>query len=426
MKIIWAIYAIIYDALCHLLSYQELLQRARVALQEENDTTSHVLDAGCGTGNFTKEYLDRCKNKNVSVECIDASPSMLRRAINKLRAYTNVHCARVDLNQPLPYPDAQFDNIVCLNALYATEDPIKVLGEFSRVLKFGGKLVLANPTKEARVRDVFVEHIKMNLKKGWAGVPIMMKGILYSPIFLLIFLINFLWIKRLGAKRLYHFLDNKELSELLKQAHFRVLRTEHAYGGTDVFIVASKMLVSNDKFDNPLVCEIAQGANDMAALYRLRYTAYCEEMGSLDPSQYPEKQESDKYDEFSTHVIVRCGDEIIGILRLIRDSTHGFLMEECFVLPDSIDRSRTVEHSRGIIKKEHRDRGIYTVLLRGAYLWQREHGFITSIGAPRVDKLSLILLQMGWETIGEPSAYHNVVVVPMAFTLHKEAQNKAP
>ncbi|HEY4514291.1 MAG TPA: methyltransferase domain-containing protein [Candidatus Paceibacterota bacterium] len=51
----------------------------------------------------------------------------------------------VDINSPLPFPDAAFDAVLLFNALYAAEDPAKLAREICRVLKPGGVWYLASP-----------------------------------------------------------------------------------------------------------------------------------------------------------------------------------------------------------------------------------------------------------------------------------------
>jgi len=51
----------------------------------------------------------------------------------------------VDINAPLPFPDASFDSVLLFNALYAVEEPDALAREIYRVLKKGGTWYLASP-----------------------------------------------------------------------------------------------------------------------------------------------------------------------------------------------------------------------------------------------------------------------------------------
>lgn len=61
--------------------------------------------------------------------------------------------ALVDINEPLPYPDASFDAVLLLNALYIAIDPRAVLTEILRVLRPSGTLILATPYLMAEMRE---------------------------------------------------------------------------------------------------------------------------------------------------------------------------------------------------------------------------------------------------------------------------------
>jgi SAM-dependent methyltransferase len=52
---------------------------------------------------------------------------------------------KVDLNRPLPFADASFDAVACVEGIEHLERPVDALREFRRVLKPGGALVLTTP-----------------------------------------------------------------------------------------------------------------------------------------------------------------------------------------------------------------------------------------------------------------------------------------
>ena len=51
----------------------------------------------------------------------------------------------IDFNKPLPFGDAVFDVVLFINALYIAKNRLAVFSEIRRVLKSGGKFVLASP-----------------------------------------------------------------------------------------------------------------------------------------------------------------------------------------------------------------------------------------------------------------------------------------
>ncbi len=406
----WDFYAYVYDSIRHLLPYQELMQKTSESLNLK-DGCVRVLDAGCGTGNFAEKFLSGAHTR-ASFYGTDRSRIMLKRAALKPAKDRRVLFLQSDMDGAIPFQDGSFDAVLCLNVLYGLDTPENTLRELRRVLRFGGRLIISNPRKNPKIRDVFISHLKLVFAEGLRrGAGVFLRTLLLTPCFTAVVLINLL-IKARAARGQYHFFDERELRQMFERNGFRVLGYENVFGKTACFFVLTKIMPCPDLPEHTTV-EIAETKEDFEAIYRLRYDVYCEEMRSLDPKDYPDKKEMDKYDAYSTHIILRLNGEIAGALRLIKNGPSGFLMEERFKLPDFIDRSKTVEHSRGVIKKEFRGKNIYSYLLNGAYNWQRERGLTTCIGAPGVDKLSLILLKRGWTEIGNKTLYHNTVVIPM-------------
>jgi SAM-dependent methyltransferase len=46
----------------------------------------------------------------------------------------------------LPYPDAHFDAIICIDAINHLQDRQRVVGDWARLLKPGGRLLFTDPT----------------------------------------------------------------------------------------------------------------------------------------------------------------------------------------------------------------------------------------------------------------------------------------
>lgn len=65
----------------------------------------------------------------------------------------------MDFNQ-LQFPDMRFDVVFCCHAFEHTENPVRTLREFWRVLKRGGKLFMATPNCVRRqILEEDVDHI---------------------------------------------------------------------------------------------------------------------------------------------------------------------------------------------------------------------------------------------------------------------------
>lgn len=96
-----------------------------------------VLDAGCGSGALSAALRER----GAVVTGIDASARMLELARHRLGV--DVELRQADLNEPLPFEDSVFDDVIASLALHYLEDWTLVLGEFSRILRPGGRLFVS-------------------------------------------------------------------------------------------------------------------------------------------------------------------------------------------------------------------------------------------------------------------------------------------
>lgn len=96
-----------------------------------------VLDAGCGHGPLFAEL----RSRGATVSGFDLSPAMIRIARERLGDQADLRVA--DLAAPLPYADAEFDLVIVSLALHYVEDWGPTLAEFRRVLRPGGRLLVA-------------------------------------------------------------------------------------------------------------------------------------------------------------------------------------------------------------------------------------------------------------------------------------------
>lgn len=102
-----------------------------------------VLDVATGTGRLPDALLSQPRFKG-HIVALDASAGMLALAREKLGR----HGERIEFIQhdahTLPYPDASFDVVTCLEALEFMGDWRGAAREMLRVLKPGGLLMLSN------------------------------------------------------------------------------------------------------------------------------------------------------------------------------------------------------------------------------------------------------------------------------------------
>ncbi len=93
----------------------------------------NILDAPSGQGRLSLAL----KAKGFDVWALDIVPANL--------GGRGIHCQQADLNAPLPFPDAFFDAVVCVEGVEHLENPHALIREFRRLLKGGGTLIVTTP-----------------------------------------------------------------------------------------------------------------------------------------------------------------------------------------------------------------------------------------------------------------------------------------
>jgi SAM-dependent methyltransferase len=100
-----------------------------------------VVDLGCGTGSSLAQV-----EAGLAVG-VDSSRAALARAAEALDAVpggSRFALVQADLKDPLPFADASVDRVLCHDVLECLPDPDALVAEAARVLRPGGRLVLAH------------------------------------------------------------------------------------------------------------------------------------------------------------------------------------------------------------------------------------------------------------------------------------------
>ena len=103
-----------------------------------------VLDLGCGAG-VDSLVAGRLVGPGGRVAGLDVTPAMIRRARgNQARLGFSHVTFQVGEAEALPFPDQDFDAVISNGVFNLTLDKEKALREAHRVLKPGGRLMLAD------------------------------------------------------------------------------------------------------------------------------------------------------------------------------------------------------------------------------------------------------------------------------------------
>jgi len=155
----WNAYARSYDNLArHHQPYKDLVNEVCDCVDRFAQGRSlRVLDAGCGTGNFSWELTRR----GHQVKGFDSSAAMLKRAETKrLSQPEHPDFRQLDLSQPLPYADGDFDAAVSVSVLFALADTRAALSNIRRTVRDGGLLVVTAVAERPAVSAVFREAVR--------------------------------------------------------------------------------------------------------------------------------------------------------------------------------------------------------------------------------------------------------------------------
>lgn len=223
----WNFYARVYDTISLLSPYRGMMRD--IVREARLRHGFKVLDAGCGTGNVSRQIeIEGC---GASIVAVDAAESMLRRARAKCRTAV---LGQSNLDQPLPFDDASFDAVVCSNVLYSLPRPLWTLAEFSRVLRPGGRVVVTNPCAGFRMDQLLLAHVRSG-----SGVTHWMRFLALIPALILVTLLNLLVLRQVD-RRSFNFFNPDELRSLFSQAGFASIEIQPTYATQDWLIAAVK------------------------------------------------------------------------------------------------------------------------------------------------------------------------------------------
>lgn len=111
----------------------------KIAAKRVNDVGGRFLEAGVGSGSALPLYAS-----NVRLVGVDLSHDMLKLAHERAATMSTVDgIAEMDLMQ-LAFPEDLFDGVICMFTITAVPDAAHVLGEFARVTRPGGTVMIAS------------------------------------------------------------------------------------------------------------------------------------------------------------------------------------------------------------------------------------------------------------------------------------------
>ncbi|MHC5112775.1 MAG: class I SAM-dependent methyltransferase [Planctomycetota bacterium] len=155
-----------------------LFRPTYVALMEEiahwrktHDGPFAVLDIGCGTGSFCS--MLGTSQWPVEVVGMDFSPNMCdqgHQKIGNMGLNDRVRFVAGD-SEHLPFADATFDFVVCANSFHHYPDQQAVVRDIHRILKPGGRFILADGFRDNAIGWVVFDVIIATVEKQVYHAP---------------------------------------------------------------------------------------------------------------------------------------------------------------------------------------------------------------------------------------------------------------
>lgn len=229
----WARYLKIYDYVNLLIPYREALTSICEELGDISGKS--ILDAGCGTGNLSVKLLSR----GAAVVGVDRDQKALGLLKQKGK---EAGIVQGDLSGSLCLASESVDGIVSNNVIYTIDPAIRssLFKEFYRILKPNGRIVVANPKRDARMSKILLKaHLgKLISTHGFVGGIFRFIKMLPPIVQMLYYNIRIVMASRSGE---FRFMGDGEQRKLLEASGFwEVSQDFEIYGNQAIMNSATK------------------------------------------------------------------------------------------------------------------------------------------------------------------------------------------
>lgn len=109
--------------------------------------SARLLDVACGSGGPALHLARRTGCRVVGIEVEEHAVASGSRQAHETGLESRVSFIQADANRRLPVDDASFDAILCIDAICHLSERARVLADWSRVLRHGGRLVFSEPAE---------------------------------------------------------------------------------------------------------------------------------------------------------------------------------------------------------------------------------------------------------------------------------------
>ncbi|MCH7690478.1 MAG: class I SAM-dependent methyltransferase [candidate division Zixibacteria bacterium] len=126
---------------------------------------SQVLDLACGKG-VTSEFLARTFDVKVAAVDLWITEEFLRSKFESAGLGHKIRAYKLDVTEPLPFADEQFDSIFCMQAFHSFGGSVTFVHQLLRHLKSGGQICIAGTCFNEEFPNVQQSQI-FSITNGW-------------------------------------------------------------------------------------------------------------------------------------------------------------------------------------------------------------------------------------------------------------------
>lgn len=112
-----------------------------------------LLDVGCGSGGPALHVVRRTGCRVVGTELSAEAVAEATRLAQAAGEERRSSFLQSDASEPLPFEAATFDALICIDAVNHFRDRARVLGDWARVLRPGGRLLFTDPVVITGILD---------------------------------------------------------------------------------------------------------------------------------------------------------------------------------------------------------------------------------------------------------------------------------
>lgn len=123
------------------LSHPKTTDKVVQLVLDEDLSGKRVLDLGAGRGVFCKKFIDAAAPLGIDAPAVLSACDLYARDI----VTKSIPRVAVDFSHQLPYRDAAFDIVVCVEVIEHVPNQVAFMAEIFRILKPGGRAIVSTP-----------------------------------------------------------------------------------------------------------------------------------------------------------------------------------------------------------------------------------------------------------------------------------------